>query len=66
MMAVLVTLYARAGQVVSRNDLVQECWSGAPVGDDSINRAIAGVRRSFHALGVTEVAIETVHSKGYV
>lgn len=66
MMAVLVTLYASAGQVVSRNDLVQECWSGAPVGDDSINRAIAGVRRSFHALGVTEVAIETVHSAGYV
>ena len=44
-MQVLVMLSDAAGGVVTRDALLARCWGGFYAGDDSLNRAIAGVRR---------------------
>ena len=44
-MQVLVLLATHRGQVVSRGDLIEQCWAGQVVGDDAINRCIQAIRR---------------------
>jgi len=44
-MQVLVALARRRGEVVSREDLIQSCWAGRIVGEDSIHRCISRLRR---------------------
>ena len=64
-MAVLVALAARRGELVTRQELFARCWS-APVGDDSLNRAIAGLRAVGARFGPAGFTIETVRAAGYV
>jgi DNA-binding winged helix-turn-helix (wHTH) protein len=65
-MGVLVALAARPGQLVSRRELYELCWAGVPVGDDSLNRAIAGLRRVAAGIPGSGLKIATVRSAGYV
>jgi DNA-binding winged helix-turn-helix (wHTH) protein len=65
MMQVLVTLAEQSGHLVTREALVEKCWSGGPVGDDSLNRAIAGIRRGLRVAVGSAVRIQTVSSAGY-
>src|SRR5947208_11669271 len=44
-MQVFLLLLEADGRVVTRSDLFDQCWGGVYVGDDSLNRAIAKVRR---------------------
>src|SRR5689334_6012591 len=44
-MQVLTFLARTQGQIVARHDLIETCWSSVAVGDDSINRVIAQLRR---------------------
>ena len=44
-MQVFLLLLDAEGKVVTRNELFDQCWGGVVVGDDSLNRAIARVRR---------------------
>ncbi|MFN6933623.1 MAG: winged helix-turn-helix domain-containing protein [Tsuneonella sp.] len=44
-MQVLLALVDANGAVVSRDELIRTCWKGHVVGDDSINRTIAEIRR---------------------
>ena len=44
-MQVLVALAQRRGEVVSRDELIQRCWGGRVVGEDSINRCIFRLRK---------------------
>ncbi len=60
---VLIALARRRGAVVSRSDLVAECWGGRSVGDDAINRCIQSLRRLGEALG--GFSIHTVKRVGY-
>lgn len=63
-MQALLLLLDADGRVVTRDELFDECWGGALVGDDSLNRAIAGVRRIADvAPGLFE--IETIPRTGY-
>jgi DNA-binding winged helix-turn-helix (wHTH) protein/TolB-like protein len=62
-MQVLVALARRRGEVVSRDELVATCWGGRVVGDDAIQRAVAGVRRLGEAHGA--FSVETVARVGY-
>src|SRR5690242_20590684 len=57
-MQVLVLLARHAGQVVSRDQLIDACWSGRVVGEDAINRCIARIRRLAEAHGA--FSIETI------
>ena len=62
-MQVLVALARGMGQVVSRSDLIQACWGGRVVGEDSINRCIAAIRRLGQAFGGFD--LETIPRVGY-
>lgn len=63
-MQVLVLLARSAGQVVSRQHLFDEIWGGVAVGEDSLNRAIAGVRKAL-ALDSDQLDLETIPRTGY-
>lgn len=63
-MQVLLALCDVKGAVVSRDELIRRCWDGRIVGDDSINRAIAEVRRVARATG-SAFAVETIPRVGY-
>ena len=63
-MQVFLLLLDSAGRVVTRDELFDQCWGGVVVGDDSLNRAIARIRRiSDVAPGLFEV--ETIPRTGY-
>ena len=64
-MQVLTTLADAADQVVTRESLFKSCWGGVFVGDDSLNRAIAGVRRLAENVANGSFQIETVPRTGY-
>jgi len=64
-MQVLVTLAQAGGHVVSRDDLVQRCWSGRAVSEDAINRVISRLRKVAGGIGAGSFGIETVTKIGY-
>lgn len=57
---VLLLLVARAGQIVSKDDLLQAGWKDVAVGDNSLEQVISSLRR---LLGPRH--IETVARRGY-
>jgi DNA-binding winged helix-turn-helix (wHTH) protein len=57
---VLLLLVTRAGQIVSKDDLLQVGWKDVAVGDNSLEQAISSLRR---LLGTRH--IETVPRRGY-
>jgi DNA-binding winged helix-turn-helix (wHTH) protein len=64
-MQVLVVLAESAGQVVTRATLFERCWGGVYVGDDSLNRAVAGVRKLSSEIAGGSFEIETIPRTGY-
>jgi DNA-binding winged helix-turn-helix (wHTH) protein/TolB-like protein len=60
---VLITLAAKRGEVVTRDELVELCWDGRIVGDDVINRSVSLVRHLAERAG--GFAIQTVPRVGY-
>jgi len=62
---ILLVLVARAGEIVSKDDLLQAGWKDVAVGDNSLEQAISGLRRLLgaHSNGVSY--IETVPRRGY-
>jgi tetratricopeptide (TPR) repeat protein len=66
MMQVLVVLAEQQGRLVTRRELLDRCWNGSPVGDDSLNRAVAGVRRALTTAAGYRLRVETIPSSGYV
>ncbi len=62
-MQVLVALARRRGAVVSRDDLFATCWGGRTVGEESINRCIAAIRRL--AETCASFSITTIARVGY-
>ena len=62
-MKVLVALHDRAGEVVSRDELIDRCWGSRIVGDDVINRCIS-LLRPFGAAS-EGFRIETISGAGY-
>jgi TolB-like protein/DNA-binding winged helix-turn-helix (wHTH) protein len=64
-MKVLVALAASRPEVVSRDRLVDLCWEGRVVGDDTLNRCIVALRHLVKDLPGAPFAIETVRGVGY-
>ncbi|MCY7281543.1 MAG: winged helix-turn-helix domain-containing protein [Sphingomonas bacterium] len=64
-MQVLVALTRAEGAVVSRDDLIVQCWDGRIVGDDAINRVLSRLRRLAEGIGGHRFVIETVTRVGY-
>lgn len=64
-MQVLIALAEAQGAVVTREALLERCWGGVFVSDDSLNRAIGGVRRLAAGIGRGGFEVETVPRTGY-
>ncbi|MES2903868.1 MAG: hypothetical protein V4696_06765 [Pseudomonadota bacterium] len=64
-MHVFLRLYEAEGQVVTRDQLFLDCWAGVIVGDDSLNRAIAGVRQIATLAGGAAFELQTIPRTGY-
>lgn len=67
-MQVLVVLAQQAGQVVSRQALLEQVWPGVVVGDDVVSRCIYQLRRHLRQAGGDErhaALVETLPKRGY-
>ena len=64
-MEVLMALAARAGQVVSREELLAEVWPGVVVGDDALTQSIIKLRRALGDNPRAPSYIETISKRGY-
>jgi DNA-binding winged helix-turn-helix (wHTH) protein/Tol biopolymer transport system component len=62
---VLTVLVHADGAVVSRDELIQQCWGGRAVSEDSINRSIAKIRQLAVFGGSKAFEIETIARVGY-
>jgi len=64
-MKVFLLLLEARGNVVTRDELFGNAWGGVYVGDDSLNRAIARVRKVGTEVAPGLFGIETVPRTGY-
>lgn len=64
-MQVLVALARGRPAVVSRDKLVELCWEGRIVGDDSVNRCILALRHLAQQMTPEPFSIETIPRVGY-
>ena len=63
-LATLLDILARnPGVAVSRPDLIERCWPDVSIGEESLSRAMADLRKIFRAHG--EDLVETVYGLGY-
>lgn len=63
-MQVFLALSQAGTEVVSRDALLALCWPGIVVGDDSLNRAIAELRKALRSAGAG-INVETIPKTGY-
>lgn len=64
-MQVLVALARSKGAVVSRDELIRQCWGGRIVGEDAINRCVSKVRQLAEQGGDKDFEIVTIPRVGY-
>ena len=62
-MQVLVALRRAEGRVVSREELLELCWEGRIVGDDSLNRSVSQLRKAL--ADEQGVSVDTIPRVGY-
>ncbi|RYG81179.1 hypothetical protein EON77_07780, partial [bacterium] len=60
----LLALIDAEGAVLSREDLLRQCWNGTLVGEDAIQRAIHGLRHIAQVTG-SGIVVETIPKVGY-
>jgi TolB-like protein len=64
-MQTLVALLRAGGRILSRDDLLAQCWGGVEVGEDALNRVIGRLRRLAEGVGEGAFRIETITKVGY-
>ncbi len=64
-MDVLLALARQSGEVVSRQDLLDDIWSGVIVTDDVLTRCISELRTLLGDTGKTRAYIRTIPKRGY-
>ena len=64
-MRVLIALSDAREAVLSRDDLIADCWDGLIVGDNAIARVISQLRRVVSDLAGDRVRIETIPRVGF-
>src|SRR5690348_12813520 len=60
MMQVLVVLARTKGEVVTRDEIIEECWDGRIVGEDAVNRVFFRLRQLAQTLGSGTFRVETI------
>jgi len=62
---VLDVLVTNAGEVVSRDVLLEKVWSGKVVAEESLTRAISELRKALNDKAGSPKFIQTIPKKGY-
>ena len=61
----LVALARRAGEVVSREELLSQVWPGVVVGDDVLTQAVIKLRKALGDASGEPAYIQTIPKRGY-
>jgi DNA-binding winged helix-turn-helix (wHTH) protein/predicted Zn-dependent protease len=64
-MQVLIALARAEGGIVTRDELILQCWDGRVVGDDAIHRVLSLLRKVANGIGAGSINIETITKVGY-
>ena len=64
-MALLVALSERPGQLWTREELVERIWAGASASDESLTRIVYQLRKALKRVAVAVGAVQTVSKLGY-
>lgn len=64
-MQALVVLARRPGEVTSRDELIQQVWSGRFIGEDAIHRVMSKLRQAAASQAGGDFTLETVPRVGY-
>jgi TolB-like protein len=64
-LAMLIHLVRNRNRMVSRDELVEVVWNGAPVSDASISSRIRSVRAAVGDDGARQDVIRTLHGRGF-
>ena len=64
-MQALVALARANGGIVTRDELIERCWSGRIVTDDAINRVLSRIRHVADGIGSGSFRLETITKVGY-
>ncbi len=64
-MDVFVVLASHGGEVVTKDQLIEEVWEGRPQTDDVITRCISALRRGLQDDARSPAYVETVQRRGY-
>jgi len=64
-MQALVALVRADGRILSRDDMMAQCWSGRVVGEDALNRVVARLRRLSEGLAAGVFNVETIAKVGH-
>ena len=62
---VLIALAKRDGDLVTRDELVDELWDGRPTSDEPINRCLSQLRRHLGDKSRPHRYVETLTRRGY-
>jgi DNA-binding winged helix-turn-helix (wHTH) protein len=62
---VLLQLVVHAGEILTKNALIEAAWSGVAVTDNSLEQAISAIRRALGDTRAKTKLIETVPRRGY-
>jgi DNA-binding winged helix-turn-helix (wHTH) protein len=62
---VLLQLLARAGEIVSKNTLIDAAWQGVAVTDNSLEQVVSALRKALGGSTAKTSLIETVPRRGY-
>jgi DNA-binding winged helix-turn-helix (wHTH) protein len=64
-LSILEVFLSRPGELITRDELVDDAWAGTAVTDGSISEAIHQLRKALDDNSKSPRFIQTVHSRGY-
>ena len=64
-MDVLLLLCRHAGEVVSSDDIVSQCWPGIATGDNPLHKSLTQLRKALGDSATAPMYIETIRKRGY-
>ncbi|PMG51998.1 hypothetical protein BCU91_15750 [Shewanella sp. 10N.286.52.B9] len=64
-MDVLLLLCQQQGEVLSSDDIVNQCWPEADIGDNPLHKVINQLRRALGDKATEPSYIETIRKRGY-
>ena len=62
---ILLLMVGRAGEVISKDELIEAAWKGVAVADNSIEQAISSLRKTLGQQQDGSLYIETLARRGY-